>query len=129
MLGYPRKIMLQQGLLLIISGLIFIFSVDAALSKEFALGGLVAVVPQVLFCLVHMRFPFAEDTALSFSRIYLAEVVKLMFSAVGFMAIFKVVGPEYPVAVFTGFLTVYTIQISGVFFLGQSVFSAGGLEG
>ncbi len=129
MLGYPRKIILQQGQLLIISGLILIAAIGVAFAKEFVFGGLVAIVPQAMFCLVIMKFSFAEDTVLSFSRIYFAEVVKLILSALGFIAIFKMLGPEHPVAVFAGFLTVYTIQISGVFFLGQSVFRSGGLEG
>lgn len=129
MFGYPKKIILLQSQLLIFGGVTLLLGADFALAREFIFGGLVAIVPQAMFFLVFVNSPDAQSTVPSYSRIFFAESMKLMFSGLGFIAVFRVAGPANAVLVFSGFLTVYIVQAGSIFFLGQSVFRSGRLEG
>ena len=129
MLSYPKKIVLLQIQALILGSLISFFLADFVFAREFVLGGLIAILPQTMFFLIFINLLDLHITVFSYSRIYFAELVKLLLSALGFIVVFKIVVPENPVIVFFGFFTVYLLQLSGVFFLGQSVFRPSRLEG
>ena len=98
------------------------------MGADFVFGGLVAIVAQAMFLFVFLNFPDVHSSMRYYSRIFFAEVVKLVFSALGFIAIFKIAAPENPVLVFSGFVTFYAAQLGGVFFLGQSGFISGEQE-
>ncbi len=129
MLSYPKKIVLLQFQVLIFGCLICLFLSEFVLAKEFVFGGLIAILPQIMFFLIFINFLDFHIKVFSYSRIYFAELVKLLFSALGFIVVFKIVVPEKPLIVFFGFFTVYLLQLSTVFFLGQSVFRPSRLEG
>ena len=129
MLSYPKKIVLLQIQVLIIGSLISVFLADFVFAKEFVLGGLIAILPQTMFFLIFINLLDLHITVFSYSRIYFAELVKLLLSALGFIVVFKIVVPENPLIVFFGFFTIYLLQLSTVFFLGQSVFRPSRLEG
>ena len=129
MLSYPKKIVLLQIQVLIIGSLISVFLADFVFAKEFVLGGLIAILPQTMFFLIFINLLDLNITVFSYSRIYFAELVKLLLSALGFIVVFKIVVPENPLIVFFGFFTIYLLQLSTVFFLGQSVFRPSRLEG
>ena len=129
MLSYPKKIVLLQIQVLIIGSLISLFLADFIFAKEFVLGGLIAILPQTMFFLIFINLLDLHITVFSYSRIYFAELVKLLLSALGFIVVFKIVVPENPLIVFFGFFTIYLLQLSTVFFLGQSVFRPSRLEG
>ena len=128
MLSYPKKIVLLQIQALILGSMISLFLADFVFAKEFVLGGLIAILPQTMFFLIFINFLDFHIKVFSYSRIYFAELVKLLFSALGFIVVFKIVVPENPLIVFFGFFTVYLLQLSTVFFLGQSVFRPSRLE-
>ena len=129
MLSYPKKIVLLQIQALILGSLISLFLADFVFAKEFVLGGLIAILPQTMFFLIFVNLLDLNITVFSYSRIYFAELVKLLLSALGFIVVFKIVVPENPLIVFFGFFTIYLLQLSTVFFLGQSVFGPSRLEG
>ena len=129
MLSYPKKIVLLQIQALIIGSLISLFLADFVFAKEFVLGGLIAILPQTMFFLIFINLLDLHITVFSYSRIYFAELVKLLLSALGFIVVFKIVVPENPLIVFFGFFTIYLLQLSTVFFLGQRVFRPSRLEG
>ena len=109
--------------------LICLLLADLVLVKEFVFGGLIAILPQTMFFLIFINFLDFHIKVFSYSRIYFAELVKLLFSALGFIVVFKIVVPENPLIVFFGFFTVYILQLSTVFILGQNVFRPTRLEG
>ena len=129
MLSYPKKIVLLQIQALIIGSLISLFLADFVFAREFVLGGLIAILPQTMFFLIFTNLLDLHITVFSYSRIYFAELMKLLLSALGFIVVFKIVVPENPLIVFFGFFTIYLLQLSTVFFLGQSVFRPSRLEG
>ena len=129
MLSYQKKIVLLQFQVLILGCLICFFLADFVLAKEFVFGGLIAILPQTMFFLIFINFLDFHIKVFSYSRIYFAELVKLLFSALGFIVVFKIVVPEKPLIVFFGFFTVYLLQLSTVFILGQNVFMPTRLEG
>ena len=129
MLSYPKNIVLLQFQGLILGCLISLFLADFVFAKEFVLGGLIAILSQTMFFLIFINLLDLNITVFSYSRIYFAELLKLLSSALGFIVVFKIVVPENPLIVFFGFLTVYLLQLSTVFFLGQSVFRPSRLEG
>ena len=129
MLSYPKKIVLLQIQALILGSLISFFLADFVFAREFVLGGLIAILPQTMFFLIFINFLDLHIKVFSYSRIYFAELVKLLFSALGFIVVFKIVVPENPLIVFFGFFTVYILQLSTVFILGQNVFRPTRLEG
>ena len=129
MLSYPKKIVLLQIQALILGSLISFFLADFVFAREFVLGGLIAILPQTMFFLIFINLLDLNITVFSYSRIYFAELVKLLLSALGFIVVFKIVVPENPLIVFFGFFTIYLLQLSTVFFLGQSVFRPSRLEG
>ena len=129
MLSYPKKIVLLQIQALIAGSLVSLFLADFVFAKELVLGGLIAILPQTMFFLIFINLLDLNITVFSYSRIYFAELLKLLSSALGFIVVFKIVVPENPVIVFFGFFTAYLLQLSTVFFLGQSVFRPSRLEG
>ena len=129
MLSYPKKIVLLQIQALILGSLISLFLADFVFAKEFVLGGLIAILPQTMFFLIFINLLDLNIRVFSYSRIYFAELVKILLSALGFIVVFKTVVPENPIIVFFGFFTIYLLQLSTVFFLGQSVFRPSRLEG
>ena len=129
MLSYPKKIVLLQIQALIAGILVSLFLADFVFAKEFVLGALIAILPQTMFFLIFINLLDLNITVFSYSRIYFAELLKLLSSALGFIVVFKIVVPENPLIVFFGFFTVYLLQLSTVFFLGQSVFRPSRLEG
>lgn len=129
MLSYPKKIVLLQIQALILGSVISFFLADFVFAREFVLGGLIAILPQTMFFLIFINLLDLNITVFSYSRIYFAELVKLLLSALGFIVVFKIVVPENPLIVFFGFFTIYLLQLSTVFFLGQSVFRPSRLEG
>ena len=129
MLSYPKKIVLLQIQVLILGSVISFFLADFVFAREFVLGGLIAILPQTMFFLIFINLLDLHITVFSYSRIYFAELVKLLLSALGFIVVFKIVVPENPLIVFFGFFTIYLLQLSTVFFLGQSVFRPSRLEG
>ena len=129
MLSYPKKIVLLQIQALIAGSLVSLFLADFVFAKEFVLGALIAILPQTMFFLIFINLLDLNITVFSYSRIYFAELFKLLSSALGFIVVFKIVVPENPFIVFFGFFTVYLLQLSTVFFLGQSVFRPSRLEG
>ena len=129
MLSYPKKIVLLQIQALIAGSLVSLFLADFVFAKEFVLGALIAILPQTMFFLIFINLLDLNITVFSYSRIYFAELLKLLSSALGFIVVFKMVVPENPFIVFFGFFTVYLLQLSTVFFLGQSVFRPSRLEG
>ena len=129
MLSYPKKIVLLQIQALIAGILVSLFLADFVFAKEFVLGALIAILPQTMFFLIFINLLDLNITVFSYSRIYFAELFKLLSSALGFIVVFKIVVPENPLIVFFGFFTVYLLQLSTVFFLGQSVFRPSRLEG
>ena len=129
MLSYPKKIVLLQIQALIAGSLVSLFLADFVFAKEFVLGALIAILPQTMFFLIFINLLDLNITVFSYSRIYFAELLKLLSSALGFIVVFKIVVPENPFIVFFGFFTVYLLQLSTVFFLGQSVFRPSRLEG
>ena len=129
MLSYPKKIVLLQIQALILGSVISFFLADFVFAREFVLGGLIAILPQTMFFLIFINLLDLHITVFSYSRIYFAELVKLLLSALGFIVVFKIVVPENPLIVFFGFFTIYLLQLSTVFFLGQSVFRPSRLEG
>ncbi len=129
MLSYPKKIVLLQIQALIAGSLVSLFLADFVFAKEFVLGALIAILPQTMFFLIFINLLDLNITVFSYSRIYFAELLKLLSSALGFIVVFKIVVPENPLIVFFGFFTVYLLQLSTVFFLGQSVFRPSRLEG
>ena len=129
MLSYPKKIVLLQIQALIAGILASLFLADFVFAKEFVLGALIAILPQTMFFLIFINLLDLNITVFSYSRIYFAELFKLLSSALGFIVVFKIVVPENPFIVFFGFFTVYLLQLSTVFFLGQSVFRPSRLEG
>ena len=129
MLSYPKKIVLLQIQALILGSVISFFLADFVFAREFVLGGLIAILPQTMFFLIFINLLDLHITVFSYSRIYFAELVKLFLSALGFIVVFKIVVPENPLIVFFGFFTIYLLQLSTVFFLGQRVFRPSRLEG
>ena len=129
MLSYPKKIVLLQIQALIFGSLVSLFLADFVFAKEFVLGALIAILPQTMFFLIFINLLDLNITVFSYSRIYFAELFKLLSSALGFIVVFKIVVPENPLIVFFGFFSVYLLQLSTVFFLGQSVFRPSRLEG
>ena len=129
MLSYPKKIVLLQIQALILGSVISFFLADFVFAREFVLGGLIAILPQTMFFLIFINLLDLNITVFSYSRIYFAELVKLLLSALGFIVVFKIVVPDNPLIVFFGFFTIYLLQLSTVFFLGQSVFRPSRLEG
>ena len=129
MLSYPKKIVLLQIQALILGSLISFFLADFVFAREFVLGGLIAILPQTMFFLIFINLLDLNITVFSYSRIYFAELAKLLLSALGFILVFKIVVPENPLIVFFGFFTIYLLQLSTVFFLGQRVFRPSRLEG
>ena len=129
MLSYPKKIVLLQIQALLLGSVISFFLADFVFAREFVLGGLIAILPQTMFFLIFINLLDLHITVFSYSRIYFAELLKLLSSALGFIVVFKIVVPENPLIVFFGFFTVYLLQLSTVFFLGQSVFRPSRLEG
>tara|TARA_X000001036_G_scaffold429604_1_gene461032 strand:- start:258 stop:647 length:390 start_codon:yes stop_codon:yes gene_type:complete len=129
LLSYPKKIVLLQIQALIAGSLVSLFLADFVFAKEFVLGALIAILPQTMFFLIFINLLDLNITVFSYSRIYFAELLKLLSSALGFIVVFKIVVPENPLIVFFGFFTVYLLQLSTVFFLGQSVFRPSRLEG
>ena len=129
MLSYPKKIVSLQIQALILGCLISLFLADFVVAKEFVFGGLIAILPQTMFFLIFINLLDFHIKVVSYSRIYFAELVKLLFSALGFIVVFKIVVPEKPLIVFFGFFTVYLLQLSTVFILGQNVFRPTRLEG
>jgi len=129
LLSYPKKIVLLQIQALILGSVISFFLADFVFAREFVLGGLIAILPQTMFFLIFINLLDLNITVFSYSRIYFAELVKLLLSALGFIVVFKIVVPDNPLIVFFGFFTIYLLQLSTVFFLGQSVFRPSRLEG
>jgi len=129
LLSYPKKIVLLQIQALILGSVISFFLADFVFAREFVLGGLIAILPQTMFFLIFINLLDLHITVFSYSRIYFAELVKLLLSALGFIVVFKIVVPENPLIVFFGFFTIYLLQLSTVFFLGQRVFRPSRLEG
>ena len=129
MLSYPKKIVLLQIQALLLGSVISFFLADFVFAREFVLGGLIAILPQTMFFLIFINLLDLHITVFSYSRIYFAELLKLLLSALGFIVVFKIVVPENPLMVFFGFFTIYLLQLSSVFFLGQRVFRPSRLEG
>jgi len=129
LLSYPKKIVLLQIQALILGSVISFFLADFVFAREFVLGGLIAILPQTMFFLIFINLLDLHITVFSYSRIYFAELVKLLLSALGFIVVFKIVVAENPLIVFFGFFTIYLLQLSTVFFLGQRVFRPSRLEG
>lgn len=80
-------------------------------------GGLVAVVPQAWFAAKAFTYRGARSARDVASAGYSGEVVKFLLSATGFAALFILLRPVAPLAVFGAFIAMLAIQITGSWIL------------
>ena len=90
---------------------------DKVLAYSVLSGGLVAVVPQAWFAARAFSQRGARSAAAIARAGYVGEVGKFALSVVGFAAIFAAVRPIDGPAVFTGYLVMLAIQITGSWLL------------
>lgn len=103
------------------------WNVPAALS--FALGGLVAIVPNAWFALGVFRWRGAGGAQRAAHASYVAEIGKFLLSAAGFALVFALVRPITGWAVFAGFGVMLVIQIAGAWWLLRRASADGSLTG
>ncbi|MFT6286296.1 MAG: ATP synthase protein I [Alcanivorax sp.] len=80
-------------------------------------GGLVAILPQAYFAVRAFRWQGARAVQASARLSYGAVIGKFMLSAAGFAAVFAMVRPVDGLAVFVGYITMLTVQITGSWLL------------
>ncbi|GAB3283700.1 hypothetical protein GCM10027297_24420 [Parahaliea aestuarii] len=80
-------------------------------------GGLVAIVPQAWFAVKAFAHSGARSAREVANAGYAGEVVKFLLSATGFAAVFILLRPVFPIAVFSAFIAMQAIQITGSWML------------
>lgn len=90
---------------------------NAPTAVSFALGGLVAVVPNAWFALGVFRWRGASVAQRAAHASYAAEIGKFLLSVAGFALVFALVRPIEGWAVFAGFGAMLVMQIAGGWWL------------
>lgn len=90
---------------------------DKVLAYSVLSGGLVAVIPQAYFAAQAFRRRGARSAQAIARAGYAGEVGKFLLSVAGFAAVFAAVRPIDGPAVFTGYLVMLAIQITGSWML------------
>ncbi|TXS93744.1 hypothetical protein FV139_08870 [Parahaliea maris] len=91
--------------------------VDRVWAVSALCGGLVAVVPQAWFAAKAFAHRGARSAREVANAGYSGEVVKFLLSAVGFAALFILLRPVSPLAVFGAYIAMLAIQITGSWML------------
>jgi len=92
-------------------------TVDAMVAKSFALGGLIAVIPQAWFAHRVFKMQGAQAMQQVARNSYIAEVGKFVMAVTGFMLVFALVRPIEGWAVFAAYGVMLVIQVIGAWLL------------
>ena len=111
-----QRIALAQLAMLVPLSLILLTR-DKVLAYSVLSGGLVAVIPQAYFAALAFRRRGARSAQAIARSGYAGEVGKFLLSVAGFAAVFAAVRPIDGLAVFTGYLVMLAIQITGSWML------------
>jgi ATP synthase protein I len=90
---------------------------DDQTATSFALGGLIAVVPNAWFALGTFRWRGASVAKQAVRAGYAAEIGKFLLTAAGFALVFATVRPLVAWAVFAGYIVMLVIQVFGAWWL------------
>ena len=113
-----RIALTQLAVLLPLS--LFLLTRDKVLAYSVLSGGLIAVIPQAYFAAQAFRRRGARSAKAIAQAGYAGEVGKFVLSVAGFAAVFAAIRPIDGPAVFTGYLVMLAIQITGSWLLLRS---------
>jgi ATP synthase protein I len=114
-----QRIALAQLAVLVPLSLILLTR-DKVLAYSVLSGGLIAVIPQAYFAALAFRRRGARYATAIARAGYAGETGKYLLSAAGFAAVFAAVRPIDGPAVFTGYLVMLAIQLTGSWLLLRS---------
>jgi ATP synthase protein I len=111
-----RITLAQIVILVLICTLVLVLGENVFAVSMFC-GGLVAILPQAYFAVRAFRWRGARAAQTIARTSYGAVIGKFVLSAAGFAAVFSTVRPIDGLAVFVGYLTMLTVQITGSWLL------------
>lgn len=111
-----HRITLVQLVLLVLLCLL-LWAIDKVVAYSVFGGGLIAVVPQAYFALLAFRRRGARSASAVAKSGYAGEVGKFLLSVAGFALLFAVVRPIDGLSVFTGYIVMLAVQITGSWLL------------
>lgn len=114
-----QRIALAQLAVLVPLSLILLTR-DKVLAYSVLSGGLIAVIPQAYFAALAFRRRGARYATAIARAGYAGEIGKYLLSVAGFAAVFAAVRPIDGPAVFTGYLVMLAIQLTGSWLLLRS---------
>jgi len=114
---HPVQRIAQVQLAVLIPLSLFLLTRDKVLAYSVLSGGLIAVIPQAYFAALAFRQRGARYAQAIARSGYIGEVGKFLLSVAGFAAVFAAVRPIDGPAVFTGYLVMLAIQITGSWML------------
>lgn len=114
-----QRIALAQLAVLVPLSLILLTR-DKVLAYSVLSGGLIAVIPQAYFAALAFRRRGARYATAIARAGYAGETGKYLLSVAGFAAVFAAVRPIDGPAVFTGYLVMLAIQLTGSWLLLRS---------
>ncbi len=106
-----RITLAQLGVLVLLCLPLAVFDVVSAYSV--ACGGLIAIAPQAWFAAQAFRHRGAGYARAIARRSFAGEIGKFLMSIAGFALVFALLRPINGLAVFTGFLLMWAIQVYG----------------
>ena len=111
-----HRITLAQ-LALLIPSCLLLLTIDKVVAYSVLGGGLVAVVPQAYFAVLAFRWRGARSARDMVRSGNVGEAGKFLLSVIGFALVFALLHPVNALAVFSGYLVMLAIQISGSWLL------------
>ena len=96
---------------------LLLLAYDKVTAYSVASGGLIAILPQAYFAMLAFRWRGANSARAIARSSYAGEIGKFVLSVAGFAVVFAVVRPISGLAVFTGYLVMLAIQITGSWLL------------
>lgn len=109
------KLAVVQLFVAISCALVFFIAKDAAAAKAALKGGLIALIPNLLFALIFFRQNATVDANQVLAQLRKANTVKMILTIVLFSLVLSQ-QPEWIGALFTGFLFTLLAQWSATFF-------------
>ena len=101
------RVALYQSLVWLIMFMIALATFGKVGGYSAALGGLISLLPGIYFMFRYFLVSGARAMEHVVRNAYIAEAIKLGLMGLGFMAVFRLVSPLSPAAVFGGFLVMH----------------------
>jgi ATP synthase protein I len=111
-----HRITLAQLAILVVLSLILLAS-DKVRAYSVFCGGLIAILPQAYFAALTFRWRGARSARAIARSSYAGQVGKFLLSVAGFAAVFIALRPIDAPAVFSGYLAMLLVQITGSWLL------------